>query len=288
MEVLFLDKMRKGILGIVLLMMLQLHVLYANTQNVIDDMGYLSEDEQASLQATIETIQTQYLMDAVIVITDDTQGKSSMEFADDFFDYNGYGIGEEYDGILLLVNMGARELWISTTGSHTINQYSHLTNSMVNSVSPYLSDSEYYEAGMEFLNLIIGIENEVPTSSQNYSSQDDYAYDYSDDTSSVQYREETVSTRVEDMVTSPWPYLGAIIIASVITGVITGASKGSVTITNRTYEKPGSFSLTRQTDRFIRENTTRVKIETKSSSSSGGGTHTGSSGRSHGGSGGSF
>ena len=33
-------------------------------------------------------------MDIVIVTTDDAEGKSSLAYADDFFDYNGYGVGE--------------------------------------------------------------------------------------------------------------------------------------------------------------------------------------------------
>ena len=59
----------------------------------------------------------QYDMDIVIVITDDVKGKSSMDFADDFYDDNGYGIGFDSSGLLFLVNMEDREVWISTAGT---------------------------------------------------------------------------------------------------------------------------------------------------------------------------
>ena len=32
-------------------------------------------------------------------------GKTATKYADDYFDYNGYGLGNEKDGILLLISM---------------------------------------------------------------------------------------------------------------------------------------------------------------------------------------
>lgn len=239
-------------------------VLFASSQNVIDEMGFLSEKEIVYLQSEIEEIQDNFLMDVVIVITDDTEGKTSMVFADDYFDYNGFGIGNDHDGILLLVNMDARELWISTTGSQTINQYESSIDVMIDQITPYLSNGQYYEAGLELIRNIESIE----------------------ENGNMPVVQKTFLTKVGDMVKSPIPYIAGILLASIATGIITLSSKGKVTVTNRTYEAPGSFKLERQTDRFIRENIHRVKIETKSSS--GGGSHTGSSGRSHGGGGGRF
>ena len=41
-------------------------------------------------------------------------GKTAEAYADDYYDYNGYGYGENDDGLLLLVSMGERE-WAITT-----------------------------------------------------------------------------------------------------------------------------------------------------------------------------
>ena len=260
-------KIKSYLICLLFLSAFQSSVLLASSNNVIDEMGFLSQNEINDLQAEIESIQDTYLMDVVIVITDDTQGKSSMEFADDYFDYNDFGIGAEYDGLLLLVNMNARELWISTTGSQTIDQYAGAIDSMIDRISPFLSDGAYYEAGMEFVRQINSIETNL---TQNSSS-------------AIQ---KTFLMKVVDMIKSPFPYIAGILIAAIATIAITLSSKGKVTVTNRTYETPGSFKLERQTDRFIRESVHRVKIENKSSS--GGGSHMGSSGRSHGGGGGHF
>jgi len=68
------------------------------------------------------------------------------------------------------------------------------------------------------------------------------------------------------------------------------SSKGKITINSGTYEEPGSFVLTETRDDYIRESTTRTRIS-ESSGSRGGNvssTHTGSSGRTHGGGGKKF
>ena len=40
-----------------------------------------------------------------------------MEYADDFYDYNGYGMGEKHNGIIMLISMENRDVWFGTTGS---------------------------------------------------------------------------------------------------------------------------------------------------------------------------
>ena len=55
-------------------------------------------------------------MDIVIVTTNDAEGKSSRAYADDYFDYNDYGVGSEYSGILFLIDYDNGEMWLSTTG----------------------------------------------------------------------------------------------------------------------------------------------------------------------------
>jgi uncharacterized protein len=61
----------------------------ASTQNVKDYMNYLSQGEVDELQDEINRIKNTCGLEAVIVITDKTDGKSSMEYADDYYDYNG-------------------------------------------------------------------------------------------------------------------------------------------------------------------------------------------------------
>ena len=102
----------------VLLLMLTCAAPVAAEKNLVADLADIfSPAEEAELQHEALTLGNKYQMDIVIVTTNDAQGKSAMAFADDYFDNNGYGVGENLNGILLLLDYDNREVWISTSGS---------------------------------------------------------------------------------------------------------------------------------------------------------------------------
>lgn len=70
-----------------------------------------------------------------------------MEFADDYFDYNGYSD----EGLLLLVDMGSREWWISTEGSCIEAFTDTEIQAIGEAVAGYLSAEDYKGAFDEFL-----------------------------------------------------------------------------------------------------------------------------------------
>lgn len=228
--------------------------LYASeNNNVIDYLEYLSEEETNDLQNSINNIKNKYGLDVVIVITDDTEGKNSRDYADDFYDYNGYGVDEYYSGLLLLINMEKREIWISTTGK-AISMFSdNRIDKMVGHVTKYLSDARYYDASKTFI-------NDVKSNCSYFN-------------------------KAMDFFLSLPAVLIAFVISLIVTIIISISSKGKVTINSKTYEGKGAFKLKQTKDQYIRETTTRVKMQ---SSSGGSSTHIGSSGRSHGGGGGRF
>ena len=85
---------------------------YASSSHLVDSAGLLTGTEAANLEAKLSKISDRHNVDIVIVTADSTDGKSPMEFADDYYDYNGY----RADGILLLVSMEDGDWWISTAG----------------------------------------------------------------------------------------------------------------------------------------------------------------------------
>lgn len=76
---------------------------------VFDDAMLFTEEEKVNLYVEVNYLSQSYNMDIVIVTTNDALGKSSREYADDYFDYGGFGIGGNYDGILFLIDMDNRE-----------------------------------------------------------------------------------------------------------------------------------------------------------------------------------
>ncbi|WP_265444838.1 TPM domain-containing protein [Acetivibrio straminisolvens] len=240
-----------------------------SSNNVIDYLNYLTDSEVLTLQTEIDSIKKNYRLDVVIVITDDTQGKSSRDFADDFFDYNGYGIGSDYSGLLMLVNMQDREMLISTSGrAIDIFTDSRITR-MEDNVISSLSNADYYNACKTFIRDV-----------KNYANAG---------VPSGQYRVETEITyanKVSRRMKSLPIYITALVISLGATLILSLSSKGKVTINSGTYEETGSFVLSETRDDYIRESTTRTRINDSSSSGGSGksSTHIGSSGRTHGGS----
>ena len=60
---------------------------------VYDYADLFTPEEEDSLMEKAQIIAAERRMDVAVVTTEYTYGKSSMEYADDFFDYNGFGYG---------------------------------------------------------------------------------------------------------------------------------------------------------------------------------------------------
>lgn len=120
---------------------------------LVDNGELLSEDEEAELREKLDTISTERECDVVIVTAKSLDGKTSEAYADDFYDENGYGMGEDADGILLLVSMEDRDWAISTCG-YGIEAFTDAGQEyMTEQFLPYLSDGDYALAFDEFANL---------------------------------------------------------------------------------------------------------------------------------------
>ena len=252
----------------------------SNPINVVDKLGYLSENEIQQLQTRIDEIKSTYSLDTVIVITDNTEGKDSTQYADDYYAYNDYGLDSRYSGLLMLINMDIREVAISTTGRAIDIYTDNRISSMINNVTSPLSNSNYYAACNKFIDNVITYANSGVPKGQYREERDP----------DLNYYNLTYLQKVARML-KLWPvYVIPLIISIAATLIISYSSKGKVTTTSRTYEEGGSFVLNQNTDQYIRETTTRTRIQSQSSGGGGGrsSTHRGSSGRSHGGGRGRF
>lgn len=83
---------------------------------LVDRANLLDSEQYGSLLDKINKISQRQGMDVVILTERDLYWKTPVQYADDYFDYNGYGQGPQRDGILLLVSVGERDWHISTTG----------------------------------------------------------------------------------------------------------------------------------------------------------------------------
>ena len=125
----------------------------ADLPRVVDEADLLSDSEEKELAGKIEDLTDKYDFDIVIVTADTINGETPMAYADDYYDYNGYGAGADNDGILLLLSMEDRDWWISTTG-YGIDAFTDYGIDVIgDEIVPDLSNGDYYSAFTEFIDL---------------------------------------------------------------------------------------------------------------------------------------
>lgn len=127
---------------------------HASTPKIIDEAGLLEDYEVLDLEERAQTLAEKYGMDIVIVTVDSLDGKSSESYADDYFDENGYGIGPQYNGVLLLLSMEYRDWAISTCGEaiYAITDYG--IQDLFSQIAGYLSEDNYYLAFSTYLDAL--------------------------------------------------------------------------------------------------------------------------------------
>lgn len=136
------------------LLMMPTMVTYANSlPKVVDMAGLISQDELQDLDTRCDSVGEQYGLDVVIVTDTNSSISSAMEEADDYFDYNGYGIGDDRSGVLLYINMSTRDYWISTRGYGITVFTDDGINYIGDQISAELSDGNYYQALSSFVDL---------------------------------------------------------------------------------------------------------------------------------------
>ncbi len=238
---------------------------------LVDDAGLLTEEEASSLLGKLDSISEKQECDVVVVTVDSLDGKTAEAYADDFFDYNGYGQGADRDGILFLISMEARDWAISTRGfaitAFTDAGQSYMTDQFLS----YISDGEYAEGFQKYADLCDQFLTQAKTGE---------AYD--------------TGNLPKGTVSLIW--LPVDIVIGFIIAFFIGLSKKKTLKTVRKkvsakdYMVPGSLKATETHRHLINSVTSSRTISDSSSDSSGGGssTHTSSSGATHGGSSGKF
>lgn len=91
--------------------------LEADSRRVFDGAGLFTDIGIAELEEEIAGMREAMKMDVVLVTTDEAGGKSAPQYADDYYDEGGFGTHGDLSGVLFLIDMDNRELYVSTSGT---------------------------------------------------------------------------------------------------------------------------------------------------------------------------
>ena len=237
---------------------------------VVDMADLLDNSEEADLLSMLDEISNRQELDVVVVTVNTLDGKTPMDYADDFYDYNGYGFGENRDGVLLLVCMEDRDWRISTSG-YGITVF---TDAGIEYISekflPDLSDGNYADAFTTYAELCDEFITQARTG-------DPY------DTNNLPKEPFNVFTSL----------LISLAVGILVSLIVTGKMKGKLKTVRmqpaaEEYVRKGSMLVTESSDLFLYSHVDR-RAKSKDNDSGGrSSTHTSSSGSSHGGGGGKF
>lgn len=244
------------VIGLILSLAVPAFAANTNAQRVVDNADLLSAKEESLLEQEISSLRSELGLDIVIVTTYGTGSKSVQAYADDYYDNNGYGYGADNSGILLLLDMDAREWYMSTCGEaiqiFTDNDLDDLGDGIVG----YLSDGDYYEAFDRWLGELPG-----------------YVSDYREGSSLFSHL--------------PIALVIGLVVAA-ITILVMRSSMNTARLQKgaANYMADGSFHLRQRSDVFLYSRVTRVPRP--KNNGGGSSSHRSSGGVSHGGRGGRF
>ena len=212
-------------------------------------------------------------MEVVVAAFETIDGASPMEYADDFYDYNGYGYGENRDGLILIVVMDTSDWWISTRGTAITAFTDAGIDYIGDQIVPYMSAGDFNGAFNAFA-------DQCKTFMAQAATGDPF-----DVHNLPQPPKEPFNAGMAIVI--------ALVVGFIIGKIYTGKLKGqlqSVTAQKAAagYIRDGSLNVTNARDFFLYRSVTKTAKESDSSSGGGSSTHTSSSGATHGGGGGKF
>ncbi len=249
---------------------------------VVDFAGVIDASRLSSLNALADEVSEKYRCDVAVAFVSSLEGRYVVDYADDFYDYRGYGYGANDDGILLLVSVGDREFGETTYG-YGVTAFTDygMQHYLEPRFTPYLGENEWAGGAEQFIR-DAGVLLKQARDGQPYDRHDD----------------PRPAPAVEKKSAAERAPLAAVISAIIgffSGGIPAGAMKRRMKSVEKNYGAAnyarGGLRLRRSDDRFLYANVSKVPVPRESEHRGGGGgssVHFSSSGHVHGGSHGKF
>ena len=241
-------------------------------ERLLDEADLLTDSEEADLLDRLNQISNKHSSNVVLLTVDDHTG-SIRDYADDYFDYNGFQADFNGSGVLFMLDMEQREWAISTHGTAIEAFTDYGQQQMTEKLLPYLSSGDYYDAFTIYINeadrLLTLYEEGTPL-----------------DVGSSREHGNILTGIIVCVIIG-------LVIALIIVSIM-AADLHTVHMNDSAagYQSHAGINLKNHTDTYIRTAVNRIKLpepDRSSGGSSGGSSvHTSSSGSSHGGSSGHF
>ena len=261
---------------------------WAAGTRVFDDAGLFSTSEIEELEDAIYEARGAADFDVAVMTTDDAEGKSARMYAADRYDELGLGEGSDHSGVMYLIDMDNREIYLLTTGKAIRILTDDRVDAILDAAYEEISNGNYAASAETALENVVYYAKKGVVSGQ---------YNYDEETGRISiYRSVSV---IE--------FLLAFVIAAAVAGGAAMAVKREYNMEvtpsqlanyNMAYRNTSDFRVANRADQLLGTFVTTMLIANAVSNAGHGGhsggssgrstTFHGSSGRSHGGGGRKF
>lgn len=150
--------MKKTLLRIIPLIFCLVLVLsigvFAEGTYIFDGAGLFSAEELTELESQTQGYSEQAGYPIYVLTTADAEGKSTKEYAQDYYLANSLGIDPDQSGALLCIDMDNRELYIITSGTMIDILIDSRIRELDDAAFNHLVDGDYYEAASGFIETV--------------------------------------------------------------------------------------------------------------------------------------
>jgi len=252
---------------------------------VIDAANEIDAAMEQQISDVIDRVEANHQVDLVVLVTYDVPDDYSdslyrvRDYADDYYDNGGYGMGEDFSGLLYLIDLNNRVQWISTGG--VMMQYINDSREerILDYAEPCLRNGDWGRAALRAMEMTEHFMAEG-------REKGTFLYD------------EVTGKRLSGIYNPLESF--EILIAAVggiaVAMIFASSVKGSYSLKGSTYQYDVSANarceITQDDEEYLRQSVSRVARSSGGSHGSGGGgrsggsgVHRSSAGRSHGGGG---
>lgn len=204
------------------------------TKKIYDNANLLSNSEEKILFTRITEFIKKYNMDMIIVTINYNDKLSPKKYAQDFYNYNYFGVGQNHDGMLLLIDMNYKTALINVNGEVSKIYDEAKLNDILNSLTPSLKNANYYLTILKFIN-----------TTENYLELEKAQLEEKNNTFDIIYILEMIFV----------PTIGTIVF--IFIGIQTHKSVKKSTIAKK-YLKEPSLNVTFRKDELVKTATTKI------------------------------
>lgn len=226
---------------------ISLYAFEDQPQRVFDDADKLSDEEELKLESLIKDLQDKHKIDIVYILLGEEFPFNNVElhdFGTKIYQEGDFGVNETQDTAMLIMSTSTRKYEVLRFGKEKFKDnmdryFEKIRDEFIGQIKDGRDD--YYSAGVAFSNAV------------------------------VKYADIGYLGKVK-LLLFGWvsPVIGIIVAVGVVLFILS-SHKGTIDVTNLTYERSGSYQLTRVSDHFKYSRVDKTRKSKDNDSSSGGG-----------------